>query len=308
MKKFLEQNEVDFAEKSKEISSENKDDDLIEEINEISPNSYEIKTNFLGHETIEVIKPQKIELDEEDGAKKFIVTEKLLFKCPNGKFFDFKQFLPSDAYFIKAFYNDKNFLGVEKNLPEDENLGLCWFFDNAEDSDYSEGTALVCYNSFTRVGDRLTLLHELGHVANRGRFVGKIQDKISLLGESQIRAQSKSRRECKKGEMLVHLFDDSGKEVPTPLPQSAYLGYSKMRAADERNAWSFALRQLRKLRKQGIDLEPELDDFQKIDEIVNDALMSYQKDFSHRVFSKEVYNKLFKNIFCKKEEALKQKN
>lgn len=217
-------------------------------------------------------------------------------------------YCPPHAYFAKAVYNkNSDFLGIQKDLKEDENIGCCHFFVDPETGDYAQGKILVLYNSFENIGDRLVLLHELGHVANRKKFVNQIQEKIENLATLQDKAQSQGRQKSNSQEILVRLLNSSGQEALTPLPRSLYIAYAKLRAADERNAWAFALRQLRKLRQDGIDLEPALDSLGEIEEIIDDALMSYQEDFSHRVLSSAIYNQFLRKIFCRKEESFRRK-
>lgn len=305
---LAEKEEKKKIEKVKSKEKQEKEGVVVSKVKEIGKNKYEISVKFLGQETFERIAPQRIKLDEDEPAQEIVVTKDLTYTNPSGKSFNFKDLLPSHAYFVKAVYNkNSDFLGVQKDLREDENIGCCHFFADPETGDYAQGKILVLYNSFENIGDRLILLHELGHVANRKKFVNQIQEKIEDLAILQNKAQSQERQEGGSQEILVRLLNSSDQEVPTPLPRSLYIAYAKLRAADERNAWAFALRELRKLRQEGIDLEPALDNLDEIEEIIDDALMSYQEDFSHRVLSSTIYNQFLKKIFCRKEELFYKK-
>ena len=303
MKEFFEhkicpETNVKSQPKQEKIIKEN-----VEKIRKLSNGAYEIVTKFLGGETKEVIKSKKIKgINWEDDSKsvKVVVTQKLIFKSDKSKPFNFNQLLPRRAYFLKGIYN-KKYLGLDQNLSEDKSIGFGYFFD-IEGS--KEKIINIAYNSFTKPGDRLILLHELGHAMNYRRYLDKENEYITTLGNIQNNVQSKNRQKANKREVLVKLSNHESKEVPTPLPKSLYVKYNKLRAEDERMAWAFALKKLRDLRKQGIDLEPELDTYEKIEKIIYDvSLSSYQKEIYKRVLDKEVYHQLLSKIFDKKGKS-----
>lgn len=132
----------------------------------------------------------------------------------------------------------------------------------------------LIYPSIGKKGDQLILLHEIKHTHQKaeieGISLGSLEGKIE-------RGENLSEEEVEK---VKFLFEDA--------------------AHDEREAWAWAIRTLRRLRKEGINLEPEIKNFDEVESLIKKSLASY--DRTHSGLIKKVFRK---PIFWKEKEWVK---
>ena len=146
---------------------------------------------------------------------------------------------------------------------------------NAGNPEYRGRKSLIFYNRLTKPGDRLSLLHEIGHGLYNN--IENLLDINAAIEDAAYDAHDK-KRELPSGREIVIPVENSNNElVPTPIPKKLYWEYLKTHAYNERVAWWYALKKIRHWRKIGLDIEPELKkkkDFDKI--IYGEGLETYE--------------------------------
>jgi len=164
----------------------------------------------------------------------------------------------------------------------------------------------------------LSLLHEIGHAhiyetAQEKKYQlasSAYEEYINDLNNRQLTEEDiKKRGENPKDYVYVTEFDPKGKEgkefVEEPdnqffqmlVPRKLAEDFGQTHAQNERDAWAYALKTLRKLKQEGLDLEPGL----KLEDFLNKIysyLETYEKYHKRRGVKEKYFtkNKKFKRI------------
>jgi len=135
---------------------------------------------------------------------------------------------------------------------------------------------LIRYKKFEQLGDVLAFWHEIGHLFT----ASKTKRKITELDTKIYSAYLKGGLVPKEDEVLYSYDEDENFRTPHAIPRELLMEYKLHQAADERSAWAFAIRALRKFRGKGLDPEPELRTLQDLKEFLSapENLGGYQEE------------------------------
>ncbi len=219
-----------------------------------------------------------------DKEGRYLSTSEITFRDKNGKEIKFSDLLPPGWKFIsyKEKTEGKSYIPRESELSE--------FSSDAE-------TKTITYGDLSRDRALFVLLHEIGHswleTQEKGysTFTKIIKNYTSNyenrdLTEEDIRKRGENPDDYER----IRVYDAYGKGTGGPdndepwfsmlVPKEIIRKYGKAWAANERNAWAYALKQLRQLRKSGLSIEPSLE---KLDDLLSEiysCLRSYEEFFS----------------------------
>ena len=209
---------------------------------------------------------------------KYLSTTEIVFIDKNGKKFDFSSLLPNGWKF--ASYEEIN----KNRYP---------LIGNGFSADYK--TKTIFYEDLSKDGALFALLHEIGHSWLAERVDGSFEEILnSYISDYQNRELTiediKNRGENPNDYVEIRVYDPYGKgtggldndEVwfSMLVPKEIIKKYGKAWAENERNAWAYALKQLRKLRREGFVIEPNLKNFEEIESEIYSCLATYDEFFS----------------------------
>lgn len=223
------------------------------------------------------------------------LTTAFVFEDMNGRSIDLiKEYSPKGTFFVRVFYN-KEVLKALNGLGEQKEI---FFYQDFKSKEIGI-KGFVFYNRIKNIGDLLILLHEIGHSLNSGKFYKNDEGLILIMSRED--AHKKNRINPEKGEVLIMYKDDDGQRVPTPVPRDEYLIFQIDRSRDERTAWAYALKSLRKIRRIGVLFEPKLIHTSDFRELIHDcSLWGYEDRMKKETsLSPEEYKKL-QGIFSRK--------
>lgn len=160
----------------------------------------------------------------------------------------------------------------EKVLPPSYRLAFSEVGGKGSFECYHKGKVIV-YSNLSEAGNQLTLLHEVGHAFNNEDHNGmdrKVAEQKGFLSALENAA---------RGERRI-LSKDEIEKAKVLLEQSSFV---------EREAWKWALQKFKKLREEGVGLEPELKKLKEVKQVIGCSLKSGDR----------VYMSLIKLIFGK---------
>jgi len=205
-----------------------------------------------------------------------IEIQDLRYKIKEGKAFSLNTLLPEGWKLVKKagaefiadhdnkeviygnWYTLKREYFVPEGKPMPERVEDEYFFRDV----YPEEKKIVEQKFFPAISRRgffLILLHEIGHAHY---YEGR--DPIGKLAMHTIEREE-IQKKLSKNLPLSEKEEEFKKKVIIP---------------EERTSWAWALRTFRKLRQQGIDLEPGLPSTKEIRKIVHAALSTYEQNLN----------------------------
>ena len=196
-----------------------------------------------------------------------VIIEKLIFKDKNGEKLDITRFLPEGWKIVK----NKEFSANREN--KEIKLG-----------------------NLKEVGALFTMFHEIGHAIS---YENNIEDPKKILEEYTHNLENRQLTKediIKRGEKIedyeeILVYDPYGKSVGFDrdepfftmlVPKKVIKNYGEALAKLERNAWAYALNQIRNLRNKGIIIENELPTLEKLVNFIYSCLLTYEEDFKKR--------------------------
>lgn len=221
----------------------------------------------------------------------FTEVKDIEYETKDGKKLSFQSLLPKGWTFVRK---DREAMGSNPNgkiiiygehyidindrvVPLNELLPEEIYEDNFVRRVNPEKRLVIESRRLPQIGEKgffLELLHEIGHAHNCEKM-----DPEDLLRLLEVR-----RRNIAKGKLTL-----KSDEKFSLQEQNLY---EKLVIKDESCAWAWALRTFRNLRKNGIDLEPELHSLKEVLDIVHGNLLSYE-DLSPK--ARKIFLKKFKN-------------
>ncbi len=231
-----------------------------------------VKSSFAGGETTEVVKCRKFKT--ADGKEKeFLESRKLIFVSPDGRSVDLTTLVPR-AVFLNVWYQPD----VPKNISPE--------FFAIETVELAGGKKVnfVYYPGINRIGDRISLLHEIGHLETSTERLAALKAEEELREAYDV-AAAEGRRKADEGEILARL--NAKHKIFHPIDEEAALNFLELDSRAERLAWTRALRIYRGFLKAGIDLEPS---FATIKDL-RDYIHSREALGSYEIQAKEYFNK-----------------
>ncbi len=228
---------------------------------------------------------------EKEKPWEFFVSDEVVFEGKNdeNKKIDFHSLAPAEVSF--ANYRLQPMIKKNENEPTEE-------WDYHDDTHDGQRVKIIFYSGLDRVGDRLSLLHEIGHAWQKSPGAKKGFDEWldDFKSEYEIARQEK-RKKASSDEVL---FRPNKKSILRPVDFNEVLNFLEIGSKEERQAWAFALETLRRFRQQGLDLEPSLKSKAEIREFIHgkEGLESYEakirKHFPDNPKLYGFYNKNFK--------------
>lgn len=208
----------------------------------------EIKTEIPAGTLIEQVKFKKFKNVEEGFREMFVAEDLTLVK--GEKTISLREMTPkSIRYFVRDKYNfsekDDDF-AVEK-------------ISDKEDPDKVR-MKIIIYGDLSKSGNVLSLFHEIGHTHPDPKLELDLGNARDRLNRAYYRA--KGYRPTKQDV----LYRPSREGEFRPVKRELANRFLHLEAKEERNAWAYAIRALRKFKREGLDLEPEmkkLDDFER---------------------------------------------
>lgn len=213
------------------------------------------RTLETAQEKLPVLSSESIIIESEDNPKNKIYLNSLI---------------PPETYFLNINY--QKFRQDPEHSMED--CWLCLHKINKE----GKRMQMIFYPGLDRIGDRISLLHEIGHA--RRRLFQEEQTEVEEELESEYKESASYHRKIpREDEILARL---GTKQSLRPVDLDLIFNYLELSAREERGAWAFALEKLHKARQQGIDLEPSIKSFKQLKEIVHGkrGLGSYEEHTS----------------------------
>ncbi len=142
-------------------------------------------------------------------------------------------------------------------------------------------------------------MHEIGHSwleiqQNGYSSFSKIIENYTLNYENRDLTEDdiKKRGENPNDYERITIYDAYGKGTGGPdndepwfdmlVPKKIIQKYGKAWATNERKAWAYALKQLRRLRKDGLSIEPSLEKLDELQSEIYSCLTSYEETFSKK--------------------------
>ncbi len=208
-----------------------------------------------------------------------ILSQNIILKNQNEQEKSVYELLPPNrrVYFANAQYN---------NFQDAEDLFVIWpleHFDPETNEIIKKGD-IVIYSDLERPGAILSLLHEVGHIwVNR-----EVKKEISVLriavNALWTQAKNEGRKIANDSEVLYSPpLGEVDKEEKYPVSKQLLVHLEKLEARNERDAWAFALKKFRELRKLGFNIEPMFDSNDKIRQFIygSSALGSYEQELDN---------------------------
>lgn len=248
---------------------------------------------------------------ENDNTLEVVYTKDLTLQNPVGNgCLRIKELIPPRTYLLSVDYNILE-SEKEKINSQDSSISL-FYYTYASDKKTGKLTSYIIYSDLSKPGGVLSLLHEIGHSQLREK--GKEVDDARMDLEISIdEAVEKKRTKARKGERLIYVEDKKGKKIIVPVDEEEYLNYHMLNAEHERESWAFALKILRKMRREGFDLEPTLKNTKQLNHFIHHpkclTLGSYEEDFISEqvgldkiigVYSRKTYKLIKEDIEEKK--------
>ncbi len=211
------------------------------------------------------------------------VTKDIKFLDKEGRERSIRELLPPKRriYLANAEYN---------NLSEAKEMFMVQpiYYVDKETGDITQRGEIAFYGDLKERGRPLSLLHEIGHLwVDR-----KIKKEITMLRIGLDALWMKTRDEKRTIALEDEiLYCPKDEKEERPVSKKLFIKLQRLEARAERDAWAFALKKLRDLRRMGFDLEPELDSAEKIKEFVHgsEALGSYEEELD-KVLGDETLN------------------
>lgn len=223
--------------------------------------------------------------DLTDGEGHYLLTSEIIFRDKNGKEIKFADLLPEGW----------KLLSYKKQRKDEERKGKLRI---GKESKFmtNEEAKTITYGDLGKAGALLALLHEIGHarLATKGEGHKSFARVIDLytsnydnraLTEEDIRNRGENPDNC----VCITVYDAYGKgtggyDNDEPwfsmlVPKEIIQKYGKVWANDERGAWAYALRQVRRFRKEGLGLEPSFKKLIELQSEIYSCLTSYEETF-----------------------------
>ncbi len=199
-------------------------------IEQIEAGNNKIEIGYTGYRRIEHLYSQKL----KEVGKIEIINEQGEQGEP-GKKFDFSSLLPKNWRFCERI-TDTQALSVDPNLLTSHSSKEIWFPDFYFDFDSGKKT-----KTFSQSKNLFNLLHEIGH---------SFEPKETIIRKIIIKEKMKAK--------ISKLARIKTKDFPTePFTGKEKQDYYQYVIGPERDAWAYALRQYRELKRQGIDIFPK---------------------------------------------------
>jgi len=216
-----------------------------------------------------------------DKGSHYLSTSEITFKDKNGKEIKFSDLLPPGWTFISYDEESKSKLYTSK----ESKFSSC------------AKTKTITYGDLNKDGALFALLHEIGHSWLETKKEGhnsfsEIMESYTAnydnrdLTEEDIR----NREENLDDYVRINVYDAYGKgtggiDNDEPwfsmlVPKKIIQKYGKAWAANERRAWAYALKQIRRFRKEGLNIEPNLEKLDELQSEIYNCLASYEETFS----------------------------
>lgn len=180
----------------------------------------------------------------------------------DGKAFFFSNVLPKNWRLIRASSNrmpESQF--DQKRIFYSETMPMLGTFPGLRLSE-SEKRRVAEMPQITGKGFLLILLHEIGHAHTLAELTPEEIERDGNLRKSMFFKKMESAN------------------APVTLPPQERKDYEKLVIGNERDAWAWALKNLRRLRREGIDLEPELKTNKDLLEFIHGALVLYEPEIN----------------------------
>lgn len=161
------------------------------------------------------------------------------------------------------------------------------FFEEGEQFSYSKELRKIGFpeNQLQFRGFLLALFHEIGHAHEKQEHAVSTWETLRALSQGvpqwikSIRIIKETQQKGKENETPMYRIVSLPAEVLLPveafLPQWYLDKKSRFEAKSERNAWTFALKSLRKLKKEGYDVFAGFKNVGEIGEFVSYYLYTY---------------------------------
>ena len=222
-----------------------------------------VQSSFAGGQTTEIVKCRTIKT-VEGGEKEFLESRKLVFAASGGRSVDLTKLAPR-AIFLNIWY--------QPDVPESVSPELF----AVETVELADGKKInfIYYPGINRVGDRISLLHEIGHLETSAARLAALKAEEELR-EAYDDSVAEGRRKAGEGEILARL--NAKHKAFHPIDEEAALNFLELSSRAERLAWARALRLYRGFLKTGIDLEPSFTTLKDLRDYVHsrEALESYE--------------------------------
>ena len=170
------------------------------------------------------------------------------------------------------------------------------------------------YDDLSKIGNRLSLLHEISHSHRTGikeeKLSGLQDDLLMAYDQTRSEVEDGSRDESSKnGEILYKpASSDPNEQVFLPVPREDFLAFHEAAEGEENRAWDFALKVLEKYRKKGLDLEAELPTQDELDFFIHSeysfGLGDYEAELEKRQGGPE--SKKIRGLYSKKMYELRE--
>lgn len=193
-------------------------------IEQIKTNNSEIYIGYTGYRRIEHLCNQKLrEVDKVEIANE---------QDEQGKKFDFNSLLPENWRFCEIATSGQA-LPADLNLLTRHSSKEIWFPDFYFDLNSGKKAKI-----FSQPKDLLGLLHEIGH---------SFESKETIIKRTMVKEKMKAK--------ISKLARMKAENFPTELfSEKEKQDYYQYAISPERDAWAYALRQCRKIKRQGIDI------------------------------------------------------
>lgn len=265
-------------------------DSIVKEIEETGEPK-EIITECKNGTIVETVEP--VTIFEEGGKFEVLGSTKIEFVSKDGKVrINFNDLLKSNkVHLINTRYNLER-LGIDKEKYEKESKEGKFFYQQSSHSEEHGWQTFILYSDLSNMGNKISLLHEISH-SHRTKFK---EEKLAILQNELLMTYDQTRADIdddlrtakkKRGEILYRpLSYDSKEQDFLPVPKEDFLAFHEANAEEENRAWNYALEVLKKYRRRGLDLEPELPTEGELDFFIHSEHMyglgDYEADLEER--------------------------